>query len=318
MKKAYLILAHKGPEQVHRLIEKLDDGTSFFYVHIDTKSDIRQFESLNLFSDKLQFVPRAKADWGSLGIVEAMLNGLRAIRQADRGAEHFILLSGQDYPIKSNSHIDRFLSENKKKIFLEYFSLPDPAKWKPNGGLYRVNKYYMGLDFRQRYTAKAVNLAARFLPFLRRKVYNSMKPYAGSMWWILDKEALNYILDFVDGHPGYWAFHRFTFAPDEVFFHTILLNAAKGALSSEIINNDRRFIRWKDMSASHPELIGRHYFEELKATEALFARKFDQAVDPDILDLIDDHFLTREKQVQPLSSNPTILTTEAPTHETIF
>ena len=40
MKKNYLILSHKNPQQVCRLINRLDDGTSEFFVHVDLKSNL--------------------------------------------------------------------------------------------------------------------------------------------------------------------------------------------------------------------------------------------------------------------------------------
>ena len=45
--KIYIITAHKRPEQLERLIHQLNDAYSSFYIHIDLKSDIGDFEYLN-------------------------------------------------------------------------------------------------------------------------------------------------------------------------------------------------------------------------------------------------------------------------------
>jgi hypothetical protein len=37
MKKAYIILAHKQPELLYKLVEKLDANQSTFFIHIDKK-----------------------------------------------------------------------------------------------------------------------------------------------------------------------------------------------------------------------------------------------------------------------------------------
>ena len=294
MKKAYVILVHKNPDQVYRLIQTLDDGMSFFFVHIDIRSDFNQFRSLLSFGKKIEFVTRVKTEWASFGLIEAILNGLKAVKRSKELIEHIILLSGQDYPIKNNNYINEFIYQNQHKIYLEYFSLPNSAKWKPNGGLYRVNKYFLGLKPYQRYAAKTVNLIAEILPFLKRQPYNGMKAFAGSMWWIIDRHTANYILEYVKKNPRYKDFHRYTFAPDELFFHTILLNSPDETIAEAIVNDDKRFIIWRDNTSSHPENISKIHMDDLMNSDALFARKFDTGNDAEILNLVDKFCLSKD------------------------
>ena len=44
MTRNYIILAHKNPIQLSRLINRLDDDHSNFYIHIDKSTDIREFK----------------------------------------------------------------------------------------------------------------------------------------------------------------------------------------------------------------------------------------------------------------------------------
>ncbi len=291
MKKAYVILAHRQPAQLLRLVQTLNDGASVFFVHIDRRSDINQFGQLK--DQGVVFVPRVKTAWANFGLVEAALNGLRAVLQSKEEISHVILLSGQDYPIKTNDHINRFIRESANKSFIEYFPLPCDEKWQPDGGLYRVSKYFFGFRQYQRYGAKAANFVSGILPFMRRKSYQGMKAYAGSMWWIINREAAQYILDFVKKNPHYAAFHRFTFAADEVFFHMILLNAQNENLSSVLVNTDKHFIKWKGKDSSHPELIDNNDLEDLMQSDALFARKLDLDRNKEVFDLIDKYCLDK-------------------------
>lgn len=286
MQKAYLILAHQYPAQLHRLYKALVDGCSSFFIHIDQKANIDGFQRL-ISDPEVQWVERVETNWAEFGLVEAALNLLRAVKRSGKIFDRIILLSGQDYPIKSNHTINEYLRHSRQTTFIEYHSLPNPRKWKPNGGLYRVNKYFLGLRFHQRYTAKALNFMAMVFPFLRRRIPQGMKPYAGSMWWIIDDFSMNYILDFVDNNPDYIAFHKNTFAADELFFHMILLNASDEKVKERIVNDDKRFIKWKDISASHPERLSAKDLEEIKNSDALFARKFDITEDDLILNLIE-------------------------------
>jgi len=286
MQKAYIILAHKYPSQLFRLYKALNDEFSTFFFHIDKKADITKFQRL-ITDPEVNWVDRVEANWGEFSLVEAVLNLLHAVKDLGKKFDRIILLSGQDYPIKSNHTINEYLRRSAQSNFIEYHSLPDSAKWKPNGGLYRVNKYFLGLRFHQRYKAKALNFLAMVFPTLQRQIPQGMKPYAGSMWWIIDDYSMNYILDYVKNNPEYVAFHKKTFAADELFFHMILLNAADERLQRSIVNDDKRFIKWTGLDASHPEQLNERDLEEIRRSDALFARKFDITEDDEILNLIE-------------------------------
>ena len=289
MIKAYLILAHKYPAQLRRLVRALDDEQSLFYIHIDRASDISRFDNLQPWAEKISFVQREKADWAGFGLVQAVLNGLKTISESKHNFSHVILLSGQDYPIKSNEDIQTFLLEHRGTNFIEHYHLPATQKWPNTGGVYRVNKYYMGMQPLQKLCSKALNFLSKPIPFLQRRIYAGMEPYAGSMWWILSQEAVRYIVRFTEEHPGYAAFHKYTFAADEVFFQMILLNEPARSQVGPIVNSDKRFIQWKDALASHPEILGSEGVKEALKSDALFARKFDAQFDDYPLDAIDAH-----------------------------
>ena len=290
IRKAYIILVHKNPIQVCRLIKKLDDDHSVFFIHIDKKINIAQFKNLLQIDDKIRFVKRVKTDWASYGLVTATLNALKEIKNAGEHFQQIILLSGQDYPIKSNSFIDEFFRHSEYSLFIEYFQIPNYKKWQPRGGLYRIDKYYFGAKLYQKYAAKAVNLLAMNFSALKRKLPDNLIPYAGSQWWMIDMYALNYILDFINSHPQYVSFHRFTFAADEVFFQTILLNAKDEQLLKRIANYNKRFIK-HNSEKPHPEILTAKDLIAISNSDALLARKFDEKVDSEIFNLIDTHCL---------------------------
>lgn len=287
MNKAYIILAHKQPAQLYRLVEKLDDNLSTFFIHIDKKKSLTDFNNLLDFGNKVEFIKREASNWGEIGIVMAILNALKAVKESDKKIEHIVLLSGQDYPIKSNDYINNFFKTSPYSVFIEYWTMPNFEVWKDRGGMFRITKYFFGLKKRRRYMAKAINFIAIFLPFLERKLPYNLKAYCGWMWWSMDHYALNYILQFLDDYPKYLKYHKYTFVPDEFFFQTILLNSKDERLLASITNNNMRYIRWKD-GASHPEILRKSEIKDIMQSDALFARKVDPDKDEDILDLIDD------------------------------
>lgn len=299
MEKAYIIMAHKNPGQLYRLIDRLNDGASEFFIHIDKTAAFAPFEIVKeLGTTIIHFVDRADSKWGGFGSVQASLNGLKAVKNSQKKFDRILLLSGQDYPIKSNQYINNFFSNSPHTVFIDYFPIPNYLKWpgSDNGGLYRVYKYYFGLKWYQLFCSKSLNLLSTYIPFLKRKIPNEMKPFAGSQWWSVDGYALDYILDYDEKHPEYRAFHQHTFVPDELYVQMIVANATDENLVKSIVNSNKRFIIWADEHAAHPNLLGKNDFEAILNSDDLFARKFDENADAEILDLIDREILLTQHE----------------------
>lgn len=286
MKKAYLILAHKNLAQLVRLLDRLDDGNSSFFVHIDLKVPLNEIENILSERTNVTLVKRISTEWGGFSLAEATLNAMRAVRNSRIEFNAISLLSGQDYPIKNNPEIDSVLSTSRYSIFLDHLPLPDYERW-PAGGTYRYQKYFFGLSAVALFFSKACNLLSTLFPVFARRLPFYLRPYCGSQWWTIDMYALNYILDYIDRNPEYYNFHKYTFAPDELFFHIILLNARDERITGKIVNNNLRYIRWERADHPHPEILTKDDLPDIRTSKALFARKFDHRKDDEILDLID-------------------------------
>lgn len=293
MEKAYLIMAHKNPAQLHRLISRLSDGSSEFFIHIDKKVDFSPFEILNEFGPTVHFIERFDSKWGGYGVIKPFLKGLKAVQNSSTKFERIILLSGQDYPIKSNGYINDFFKNSPYSVFINYFPIPNYKKWpgSDRGGWYRVDKYFFGLKWYNFLCSKSLNLAATYLPFLRRKIPDGMKPYTGQTWWILDRYAAGYILKYNDEHPEYTAFHKNTFVADELFVQMIIANSKDQELLKRIENSEKRFTIWEKSDSAHPNILRKTDLAAILSSGDLYARKFDDAVDSEILDLIDNEIL---------------------------
>lgn len=300
MNKAYLIMAHKSPNQIYRLVSRLDDGHSTFFIHIDQKADFSQFLSLNAFGETVQFTERFDATWGGYGLIKPYLSALRSVKAFPKKFDRVLLLSGQDYPIKSNEYINEFFKNSPYSNFIDYFPIPNLKKWpgSDRGGLYRVDKYYFGAKWYELFCSKAMNFLSTYIPFLRRKIPNQMKPYTGQTWWNLDGYAVNYILNYVDQHPEYMDFHKHTFVADELFVQMIIGNSKDEKLLRSIENTEKRFTIWPKANSAHPKILDKNDLNAIIASDDLFARKFDENVDTEIMDLIDREILFAVKQNQ--------------------
>ncbi|MCW3113074.1 MAG: hypothetical protein JWR18_1470 [Segetibacter sp.] len=304
MEKAYIIMAHKNPRQLFRLISRLADDASEFFIHIDKTAEFSQFQIVKELGPKVHFIERADSKWGGFGSVQASLNGLKAVRDSNKTFDRILLLSGQDYPIKSNKYINNFFKESPHSVFIDFFPIPNYNKWpgSDRGGLYRVDKYYIGLKWYEFFVSKSLNLLSTYLPFLRRKIPNGMSPYTGSQWWSVDMASLNYILDYDKNNKSYRAFHQFTFVPDELYVQMIIANCKDERIVSTVENNNKRFMIWQKPDSAHPNVLRKSDFHAISNSDHLFARKFDETEDAEILDLIDQRILADNKSLQNLSS----------------
>jgi hypothetical protein len=74
MKKAYLIMVHKNPRQMARLIHSLNHPDVDFFIHVDKKSDAQPFKQISSMKHVNFISDRIDVDWGGFGGVEATLS----------------------------------------------------------------------------------------------------------------------------------------------------------------------------------------------------------------------------------------------------
>lgn len=118
--------------------------------------------------------------------------------------------------------------------------------------------------------------------------------------------ALNYILDYDAAHPEYRAFHQYTFVPDELYVHMILANSTDERIVRSLAPTNKRFMIWEKPDSAHPNTLRKKDLAAIKASDHLFARKFDATVDGEILDLIDTEILDA-KQPAPAAKQGIVI-----------
>lgn len=295
MKIAHIILAHKLPEQLVRIVHKLNNDKADFFIHVDKKTDKKIYKEIfdALSGHKnVHFLKRHKSDWGAFGIVSATLEGIQEVLAQEKQYDYVNLITGQDYPIKSNQQIEKILQENLGKSFVEYFPLPS-KRWKgENEGMDRLTHWYFTWRGRRTsFTNRKPFLSPRMNKWwstivtalkLRPKPPKDIKFFGGSAYWTLTQECVEYIDTYARNNHKIMNFFRHIMIPDEIFFQTILLNSDH---KEHIVQDNLRYILWSD--DPHPEMLQKKHFKELMSTDKLFARKFDMTIDGDVLDMID-------------------------------
>lgn len=143
MKQAILIVAHKNPEQLKRLIGYFR-GECEIYIHIDRRSSIslEERERLRSLPGVKAVVSRYRVRWGGYSIlrVEMLLLKL-ALKMGNAG--YFHLISGQDYPIRPLSEFIDFFSRTRETGFISCTHLPHPVT---DGNTFlRVQYFFLSL-----------------------------------------------------------------------------------------------------------------------------------------------------------------------------
>ncbi|MGZ4881652.1 MAG: beta-1,6-N-acetylglucosaminyltransferase [Halobacteriota archaeon] len=304
---AYIISAYKYPDQLIRLITRLNNEGSYFFVHVDKKTDDTIYDKMlkgvshypNVF-----FLKRHICYWGDFGHVLATIKGLNDALDRNIDFDYFFLLTGQDYPIKSNFYIEELLRKNSGNQFIKYVPIPcDPEYgWdKERGGLDRIetwsfrfcNKFFRFPDYNRQLDSKIKSFILKILVKLipKRKFPKNLKPFGGSSYWCITKECAEYISDFIKKNPAFVRYFKYVYIPDEIFFQTIILNSP---FKECVINDDLRCIDWScpGRGGSLPRIWCEEDITVLSQSNGLIARKFDSTIDSEVFNLIDSKLLS--------------------------
>jgi len=275
MKHAILLLWHKDLQQLRELIRFFDEDF-VFYIHIDKKSVISagDIEDLKRTHEDLHFYCKYKINWGGFNILRAELFLLQEIVKEGKDIDYIHFFSGQDYPIKKLNHIKSFFEENKGYEYMEYMKLPS-EKW--DYGTYDRFSYYRFLDFWDIHTPKGAKKVANLVKFQRKIGYKRRIPdrfdhlYGGSNWMSITQECAKYIVDNQKQNKPFYNRLKYTFASDEVYFHTVILNSP---LAKKVRNDNLRCILWGNNSSSPRTLTEKDWWS-VATSDCLFARKWD-------------------------------------------
>ena len=271
MSVAYLILAHREPDQVVRLVKRLraqSDGP--ILVHIDRKAR-RRFETA---VGAIEALPRVSAIssrriyWGHFSIVQAALTGLHELLRSNPDVTHIKHLSGQDYPIKPLRAFEAHLAASGERSHMDLVALPAP--WGPDGGYGRVLYPHV---------RRTRRLYVR-IP-IRRRLPSGIRFHGGSAFWCLARAHAEYVL--AQTAP-LQRFFRWADISDEMFFHTALMNSPH---ADEVADEELTHVSWPSGEAESPLVLDLPDLPALLASPAFFARKFAPETGAAILEALD-------------------------------
>lgn len=296
---AYVILAHRAPAQLGRLVDRLvEGGTAKVYLHIDRRTAKAVHGEMVAALPRrsgVHHLPRVASAWAGWGLVEASLSGLRAAVQysPEKPPTHVVLMTGQDYLLRPAAAAAAFFEANRGLSFMPAWPLPS-EHYGGDGGLHRV-----------RYWHRAIGRRRLWIP-IRRSYPAGLTPHGGPQIMALDHESVRRLLNYSDTHPEAVRFHRHVWVPDEHYVQTVLRSTTPDP-ASRLLDENLWHIEWPPppTRSKHPRTFDLEGLPRLldaarRSSDAggpsrakLFARKFDLESAPEALAAIDRELLGR-------------------------
>jgi hypothetical protein len=291
MKQAFLIIAHGNYQHLVRFIAKLKTNCNI-YIHVDKKQKLNQIELENFkaISAVKGIYSQYTINWAGYNMLKCILFLLKEAYK-DNQNEYFHLLSGQDYPIKPVSAFLSFMEENRGKEFLEYHTLPY-ADW--GNGTYTRYQYFFLHDLFNYKTQRGRYWVSKALHYQRKWNLQRRLPdhfgtiYGGCCWFTLSRPCIKYILDYTESSPSFLNRLKYTFAPEETYFHSVVLNSP---FRNKVINRSLRYVDWTYKNGNYPANLDINDFDVLQKSNAFFARKFISSLSDRLIEKIDNKLL---------------------------
>lgn len=273
MRHAFLIIAHNNFEILKYQLQILDGENSAFFIHIDKRANFSREKLASVVKKSdVTFIPPKKIIWGQFSQVDCEL---RLLRVASKGHfDYYHLISGVDMPLHTVRKMDEILQKNPT---VEYVHFDAPQVTLAD---YERVSYYHIMPGRELWKRKINGIGIKLQKILRidRLRGKNIILQKGANWFsITDDLVQNIIRD----EPRIRKMLRWSFCGDEIFLQTYIYNTkAKKNLFSQDFNNDYGMcLRKIDWKRGNPYVYRSDDFQELINSNALFARKFDEAVD---------------------------------------
>jgi hypothetical protein len=293
MNLVYLVVSHRNPDQVLRLVRALREGPSgTVAVRHDQRRSRLDAGALEQ-AGAIALADDVEVEWGGWSHLRMLIEALEQIA-AELDPDWLMVLSGQDYPLRPHDEVEERLATAGHDAFIgAAWELPTDKPPPPPAEDFFLRYAYLhlrvprGIPYlpgrlkRLAYVREApprLGLRRPRLPF-----GETLRCWVSSDWPTLNRRALEAVLRTAREQRRLMRHYRRTVAPAESFFATALMNDPRLGVSGD----DRRFVRFAPRSPN-PDVLTSEDLDELKASGAQFARKFDVEVDGQILDLLDE------------------------------
>lgn len=310
MEHAYLIMAHHNFDTLALLFRLLDAPNNNIYLHVDAKAQDFNEEDLRrvLKFSQLTVLPRQIVYWGGYSQIEATMNLVEyALKD---GFDYCHNMTGVDIPLKTQSEIDRFFTEHAGYEFIDYM----PERYEI--AEYKCNYYHRFVETKYNRKYKAVRLMDHGLAMLQKKLglkRRDIQFYQGSAYFSISEDCAKYLISKKDEIRKDY---RYTIGADQSYLQTLIMYSPfkdKLYRFEERYYGNAMLVDWnrRENRRNSPHTFRISDYDSLIAADEgiLFARKFDENIDAEIVNKMFHYINEKQKnetidyQSQPVKEN---------------
>lgn len=284
MRHVYLIAAHNQFDLLGKLLKAIDSVNNDIYLHVDIKAgniDVSSLEK-SLTKSKLYLMERKNITWGAFSQINLELEFLKDAIKGNYDYYHYI--SGVDFPIKSMDEIDDFFAKHEGKEFIHFDKSVDMSMID-----YRIGRYHVFQEKVGRTTGllekieKGLLVTQKILKINRIKNSNLVFK-KGANWFSITNDLAKYV---VGCESQIRKMYSKSYCADEIFLQTLVFNSKyKDALYYSDKEEQYFNMRLVDWNRGNPYVYKEEDLQELKQSECLFARKFDEEKSKELMELL--------------------------------
>ena len=300
---AYLIIAHINMNQLKKLIKLLDYKDNDIFIHIDKQSPqvMREYDySKCCKHSKVYQYSEILINWGSCEQIKCELFLMNQAYNTKNKYEYYHLISGVDLPLKSQAEIHKFFEKHKNKEFINFSKIDtNPENLNLRLKYYRLSSHYNILPLKNSFKImrKIDNLQIHIQRLLKiNRLDKNVHLYKGANWFSITNDLVESILKEKD---KILKMYKNSYCCDEVFLQTYVMNNEKfkkRVYKFNFTNDCSVTMRKIDWNRGGPYTWRNNDFEELMTSDCLFARKFDEKIDNQIINRIYSTILKQEEE----------------------
>lgn len=285
---AFLILVHKQPELLGRILKVLSTDNHHFYINVDAKNN--NYELFRKETEGIANVnylhPSVEVGHASITMLKAEITLMKAVYNCGKKYDYIHLISGQDYPLRSNEQFDRFFEHTTDSFMCYDFDQDLP----------KMEKYYKWCmsgwhpNVTHSFTARLFNklrLSSLTALFWRRKPVENLS--GGWQWFSWHWDVVEFAMDYLDKNPAFFMRFNHCASPDEHFFHTLFFKHLDELRIRK--HYPLRYISWhphREVESDYrPYILNELDYDYVIQSPTFFCRKVDAVESLLLLDMID-------------------------------
>ena len=290
MEHAILIICHNNVSVVRSAIKILDDSRFHFFIMIDKKSSIKNSDLSNAVDvSNCTFVDRESINWGGYSYSHAVFSLLKEALK-NPCINYFHMMQGADLPLKTPEEIDAFCIKHADMNFINFRENDFPSMAN------RMGCKHFFVDTKQYRANKGIQYLDKAIAKIQMPINKNKKFYFHSALFSISRPFAEY---FVQQEDAAEKAFKYSLLAEESLMGTILINSEYKSTCDG--NVDTRLIDWSRRQGSSPHTFTAEDHEMLlnamQKEHILFARKFSETQDREIVDSILKEMLSKKKKI---------------------